>query len=116
MGCGLSSIPLEGESVVKLPQDFSDPREEIFKALACSTRIKILEILKEGEKCVCDLIPYFEIGQSAISRHLLLLKRAGLLVSRKDGVNVHYRLRDFRVLKLLEIAEELIKEKRKEEF
>jgi len=96
---------------VRYIRDIDDPRKEVFKALACGRRISILEILKDGEKCVCDLIPLLNIDQSAVSRHLSILKQAGFLVSWKKGVNVYYKLADPIVLKLLDIASEIVKKR-----
>ena len=89
-------------------KDIDDPRKEIFAALACGRRLQIIELLKEGEKCASDLIPILDIDQSAVSRHLSILKKAGILTSHKEGVNVYYRIANQKVFDLLSIATEII--------
>src|SRR5439155_18808748 len=66
--------------------------EELFKALADQTRLRILGLLMKGEVCVCHIHNCLGIGQTKASRHLAYLKRAGLVEDRKDGLWVYYRL------------------------
>lgn len=62
------------------------------KALGDETRQRILEILQaEGEKCVSDLVDYFNVSQPTISHHLNFLKQANLVTSRRDGKQIYYR-------------------------
>lgn len=69
----------------------------ITKALGDENRIRILMALhKEGELCVCHLIDLLELAPSTVSKHLFLLKNARLIVARKDGRWVFYRLNDGR--------------------
>ena len=66
---------------------------EVFKQLADITRLRCLLLLQsEGELCVCELIHAIEESQPKISRHLAHLRKSGLVVDRKDGLWVHYRL------------------------
>ena len=66
---------------------------ELFKQLADVTRLRSLVLLQsEGELCVCELIHAMGDSQPKISRHLAHLRKSGLVVDRKDGVWVHYRL------------------------
>ncbi|MGL6197152.1 MAG: ArsR/SmtB family transcription factor [Thermoguttaceae bacterium] len=69
-----------------------EQKAEIFKALAHPTRLRIVEKLGEGEQCVCVLLEMFEIDFSTISRHLSVLKNAGVVVCDKRGKNVYYSL------------------------
>jgi ArsR family transcriptional regulator len=55
-------------------------------------RLKILYLLKGGEKCVCEIRPELDIPKNLLSHHLKVLKDFGLLASRKTGLNVYYRL------------------------
>ena len=64
----------------------------LFNALADETRLRILNLLNEGELCVCDLMRVLKEPQSKISRHLAYLRRAGLVRGRKEGLWMHYRL------------------------
>lgn len=63
------------------------------RALGDETRQDLLKLLqREGEQCVGDLVQRFNLSQPTISHHLLLLKRAGLLTSRKEGKQVYYAI------------------------
>jgi ArsR family transcriptional regulator len=64
----------------------------LFKALAHQTRLHILCLLLEGEVCVCKIMTILDLPQSTVSRHLSILKNAGLVVDRRDGTWVHYSL------------------------
>ena len=66
----------------------------IFKALADENRIRILNLLKNGELCVCNIEAVLGIKQSNASRHLNRLKMAGIIVSEKKSQWVYYRLND----------------------
>jgi ArsR family transcriptional regulator, arsenate/arsenite/antimonite-responsive transcriptional repressor len=68
--------------------------EQLFKAMADQTRLRILALLAGGEVCVCDIHDTLGIPQPRASRHLAYLRRAGLVVDRKDGLWVHYSLAD----------------------
>ena len=64
---------------------------KVFKALGDPTRLRIVKLLENGELCVCQLIAVLGMGQSRISRHLSILKGAGLIVDDRKGKWVHYR-------------------------
>jgi ArsR family transcriptional regulator len=66
--------------------------EELFKALADSTRLRILGLLLAGEVCVCDIHESLGIPQPKASRHLAYLRRTGLVETRRQGLWIHYRL------------------------
>src|SRR5438309_6872533 len=66
--------------------------ERVFKALADTTRLRILGLLLTGEVCVCHIHESLKISQPKASRHLAYLRRAGLVDTRRDGQWVHYRL------------------------
>jgi ArsR family transcriptional regulator len=66
--------------------------ETLFKALADSTRLRILGLLLTGEVCVCDIHESLHVSQPKASRHLAYLRRAGLVDTRRDGLWIHYRL------------------------
>jgi len=61
---------------------------DIFKALADPTRLKILECIRKGEKCICKIIPYTNKSQPNVSQHLKVLKNAGLINERKDRTRI----------------------------
>jgi ArsR family transcriptional regulator, arsenate/arsenite/antimonite-responsive transcriptional repressor len=66
--------------------------ESLFKALADTTRLRILGLLLAGEVCVCHIHESLRVPQPRVSRHLAYLRRAGLVDARRDGIWVHYRL------------------------
>jgi ArsR family transcriptional regulator len=70
-----------------------DARARIAKALAHPSRLLILDALEGREVCVCDLTGLVGADQSTVSRHLAVLKQAGLVEDRKEGVMVFYKLR-----------------------
>jgi ArsR family transcriptional regulator len=87
---------------------------DFLKTLGHPTRIKILEFLKDGEKCVCDIVPALDLEQSNVSRHLSLLKKEGILDNRKDGLKVIYRIRDNRIFDVINSTIEIMKDFYKE--
>jgi ArsR family transcriptional regulator, arsenate/arsenite/antimonite-responsive transcriptional repressor len=68
------------------------PLQTIFRALSDRTRLRILNLLRGGELCVCHLVSVLDVPQPTASRHLSYLRRAGLVVARKDGLWSYYRL------------------------
>lgn len=70
-----------------------EARARIAKALAHPSRLMILEALEDREVCVCDLTALVGADQSTVSKHLALLKQAGLVEDRREGVLVYYRLK-----------------------
>ncbi|HLP02143.1 MAG TPA: metalloregulator ArsR/SmtB family transcription factor [Opitutaceae bacterium] len=64
----------------------------IFKALGHPARLRIVEELLEGERCVCELVDVSTGGWSTVSRHLSVLKSAGVVEDQKRGLQVYYRL------------------------
>jgi len=64
----------------------------MFRAFSDRTRLRILNLLKAGELCVCDLVRVIGAPQPKISRHLAYLRKAGLVTSRKDGLWMYYEL------------------------
>jgi len=82
----------------------SDLKSEILEALAHPNRIRILESLRRGPQCNCELSPLLGLEQSNLSRHLKILLQAGILVSWKEGLRVNFKVTDDRVFKILDIA------------
>jgi ArsR family transcriptional regulator len=66
--------------------------ETVFRALADTTRLRILGLLLTGEVCVCHIHETLRIPQPKASRHLAYLRNAGLVKARRDGLWIHYRL------------------------
>ena len=65
---------------------------KVFKALSDPTRLRIVQYLVGGEKCVSELSKKLRVDQPAVSHHLSSLKRSGLLSERRQGKNVYYRI------------------------
>lgn len=65
---------------------------KVFKALAHPIRLQIVEKLGDGEQCVCVILEMFNVDMSTLSRHLSVLKNAGIVVDEKRGKNVFYSL------------------------
>ncbi|WP_028307551.1 ArsR/SmtB family transcription factor [Desulfitibacter alkalitolerans] len=78
--------------------------EQVFKALADVTRLRIVQMVSEKEMCVYDIFQELNISQPAVSHHLKILKQAGLIVGRKKGKWVLYSIDDNRrdFLKLID--------------
>ena len=68
------------------------PHEELFRALSERIRLRLVLLLREGEVCVCHLVNTLEESQPLVSKHLAILRRAGMVSSRKDGYWRHYSL------------------------
>ena len=84
-------------------------KAEILKALAHPPRLKILECLRNGEKCICEIVPALNGEQSNISRHISLMQKSHLVTTRKDGVKVMVRVRDPKVFEILDSIGLLLK-------
>jgi len=77
-------------------------KSEVLKALAQPTRLKILEMLRNGERCICEIVPAINGEQSNISRHISVMQKSHLITTRKDGVKVMVKVRDPRVFEILD--------------
>ena len=84
-------------------QDKMDLEAGFLSVLAQPTRLKILYFLRDGEKCACEIVPYTNKSQPNVSLHLKVLKNAGILEERRDGQKIFYKIRDRRVLKIIDI-------------
>ncbi len=68
--------------------------EQYFKALSDNNRLRIINLLLHGELCVCDIQYVLENSQPNVSRHLAYLKNSGMVLDRRDGYRIYYRLTD----------------------
>lgn len=75
-----------------MQKKYYEEKAEIFKALSNPVRLQIIDILSDGEKCVCEITKILNSEQPHISKSLAKLKSAGLITDRKDGLNVYYKL------------------------
>jgi ArsR family transcriptional regulator len=69
-------------------------KEEFFRALADRTRLRLLNLMRRDEVCVCFFVEILKTNQPKISRHLAYLRRAGIVGARRDGSWMHYRIVD----------------------
>lgn len=79
--------------VTKKEQLLFEKQAEIAKAIGHPLRIAIVDFLKDGEQCVCDIADYLGSERSNVSRHLSVMVGAGILEHRKEGLKVIYRLK-----------------------
>jgi len=73
-----------------------------FKALAHPARLQMLDLLRGGELCVCHLERALDRRQAYVSQQLMVLREAGLVTSRKEGLSVYYRINDGIILSQLD--------------
>ncbi len=78
-----------------------EAQAEFLQAVGQATRLRLLEVLVGGERCVCDIQAAVGEQQSNVSKHLAILRRSGILTARREGGRVIYRIRDGRVLEAL---------------
>jgi DNA-binding transcriptional ArsR family regulator len=86
----------------------SEVKAELFKALGHPARIRALEVLSEGERSVSEMQPLVGIESSHLSQQLGILRRAGLVTTRRDGPSVIYSLADPLLAELLAVAKRLL--------
>ncbi|MFQ3477402.1 winged helix-turn-helix transcriptional regulator [Halonotius sp. F2-221B] len=84
-----------------------DAQLTVFKALANEHRIRILDALRDGEMCACELQVVLDAPQSTVASHLRELNDAGIIKKRQQGKWTYYRIGDTAVYQLLDIAEVL---------
>ncbi len=85
-------------------------RARVIKALGHPTRLFIVDELSRGERCVCDLTEKIGADVSTVSKHLSLLRRAGIVLDDKRGVQVFYRLRVPCILNFFGCVEAVLEE------
>ena len=104
----MSRRPTGPPAEPELSRPLSEVKAELFKALAHPARVRALEVLVEGERTVGELQPLVGIESSHLSQQLGVLRRAGLVTTRKEGSSVVYALRDKGVADLLAAAKRLL--------
>jgi DNA-binding transcriptional ArsR family regulator len=90
-------------------------KAEVLKALAQPTRLKILEMLRGGERCICEIVPAINGEQSNISRHISTMQKSHLITTRKDGVKVMVKVRDPRIFEILDTVGIILKTQMQEQ-
>jgi len=79
-------------------------RAEILKALGQPTRLKIIDFLRDGERCVCEIFPAISEEQSNTSRHLNMMVSSGILRRRKEGVKIFYAVKHPEIFEVVDLA------------
>lgn len=80
---------------------------KLLKALGDETRLDIVRCLLDGEKCACKVVPASGKAQPTVSRHLKILEGAGVLESRRVGVNIWYKIKSDEARKILNVLDHL---------
>ena len=97
------------ETLFDVAETLQAKAAKVLRVLGDSNRIRIVELLRGGEMCQCDIIPLIGQSQPTVSRHLNLLEEIGVLISRRDGVRMLYHISDPKVLEIIDHATTLIK-------
>jgi DNA-binding transcriptional ArsR family regulator len=89
-------------------QPIAEIKADLFRSLAHPARIRVLEVLVDGERSVGEMQPLVGIESSHLSQQLAVLRRAGLVTTRKEGSAVFYALRDPELAELLTVAKRIL--------
>jgi DNA-binding transcriptional ArsR family regulator len=85
-----------------------DSQTQLFKALMHPVRLAILDVLRDGEECVCHMEATLGYRQAYISQHLMVLREAGLVGDRREGLNIFYRVMRPEIYALLEAVRQML--------
>lgn len=77
--------------------------------MAQPTRLKIIDFLRDGERCVCEIFPAIDEEQSNTSRHLTYMQTHGILSRRKDGVKIYYAVKHPEVFEIIDRATAIVR-------
>ncbi len=86
---------------------------DMCKVFSSPTRLEILNLLRDGELTVSELSDKTKLAQSNVSQHLSIMKSRGILMSRRNGLNMHYRLSNPKIIKSFDIIREILLERLK---
>jgi DNA-binding transcriptional ArsR family regulator len=89
-------------------------KADVIAAAGHPIRLAVIDFLKDGEQCVCDIAVYVGAKRSNVSRHLGVLLKAGVVSQRKDGLKMMYELRCPCVLNFMKCVEGVLRENAKE--
>jgi len=99
------------------PENQNRFKSTVFHALSDPIRLEIISYLRDGEKCVCEIVPHLNLIQPLVSRHLKVLKDAGIVRCRKDGTKRMYSIVDSRIYNVVDgLTSELVDALTKEVF
>ncbi len=95
---------------MKKEESLYELQAEICKILSSPKRIEIINVLKDGEKTVTELVDILGISKANVSQHLSVMKLRGILKSRRDGVNIYYSIANIKVIQACSIMKEVLNE------
>jgi DNA-binding transcriptional ArsR family regulator len=87
--------------------DEHERKAKALKVLGDPNRLRIIELLREGELCQCEILPVIGQSQPTVSRHLRLMEQAGLLRSRRDGTRILYMVASEDVFTIIDLIESI---------
>lgn len=100
--------------VMKRDKTIFELQSEICKTLSSAKRIEILNALKDGEKTVSELVAILGVPKANVSQHLAVMRHKGILKSRREGVNIYYRVANPKVIEACLLMKEVLMEQMKE--
>ena len=87
-----------------------DPRSRFFMALASDQRLRVLDLINEGEKSSAELAAALKLDPSVVSRHMMMLRNVGLVNARKSRVTLFFSIADPRIHQIVNLASDIIKD------
>ena len=106
----LSNNEIRGEGMIDQEMEIFELQADVCLALGNPRRLRILNLLKEGERSVSFLLEVVNINKANMSQHLSVLKQKGLVLSRKEGTTVYYRLTSPRISEACSIMRGVLRE------
>ncbi|MBI4632162.1 MAG: winged helix-turn-helix transcriptional regulator [Chloroflexi bacterium] len=82
----------------------------ICQTLANPKRLEVIDLLRDGEKSVTEIVEAMEISQANLSQHLTVMRQKGIVVPRREGVNVYYRLSNPKIIKACDLMRQVLLE------
>ena len=104
----IPATPLDGSATHVRSDPVYVLKAQLFRVLGHPVRIRILELLTDGERSVGELQAALSLDSSGTSQHLAALRQQGVLESRRAGTSVYYRIRDPRVSQLMAVAKQIL--------
>lgn len=112
--CMLASLPTKKEGAMITYRE-AEIRSEVIKAMAHPVRLIVIEVLKNGEKSFSELMKYFDIDKSTLSKHISVLKNSGIVISRREKSGMFYHLQVPCITEFFSCVTAVIKDKIKRE-
>ncbi len=99
---------------MKQSKTLFEMQSEVCKTLASAKRLEIINALKEGEKTVGELVEILGVPKANVSQHLAVMRLKGILRSRREGVNIYYRIANSKVVQACTLMREVLTEQMRE--